>query len=452
MTDTLTVFGNTFTGVTGIKASDNNSQIKTYVRPQGTLSVTQNGTGIDVTNYAAVDVSVSGGSPTIVEENDVIFADYDGTLLHSYSASEFLALSALPGNPSHSGLIAEGWNWTLSDAKDYVTEYGYLTIGQTYITSDGKTKIYYEIDKDESLYYPASIYFATSVLGGVTIHWGDGSTTVTDSTTAKLYTHTYLVTGTYIIELEVTSGTVILQGNSGNPNNSIGGQGGTENAYNKTRFKKVLCGSNVVISGAPFFTLRNLEIVSFSSTTLFNSPEYLFYSSQSLNCVVIPDGITSVSNSMFRNTYIRYLSLPNSIETIDGYGLASIYKLRKIEIPQNLTSMGTYAFNGLQGSPGFIKIPEGITSILSYTFSNDYRVAFVIIPSTVTSIATYAFSGLSGCKEIHFKSASPPTVANARAFDALPTTCTIYVPTGKLSAYTSATNYPSSSTYTYVEE
>ena len=64
-TDTLEIFGDEFTNVTGIKATDDNNQIKTYIRPQGTKSISANGTGIDVTAYASVDVSVSGGSPTI---------------------------------------------------------------------------------------------------------------------------------------------------------------------------------------------------------------------------------------------------------------------------------------------------------------------------------------------------------------------------------------------------
>ena len=64
-TDTLEIFGTEYTGVTGIKATDSNSGTKTYIRPQGTKSITQNGSGIDVTEYASVDVSVSGGSPTI---------------------------------------------------------------------------------------------------------------------------------------------------------------------------------------------------------------------------------------------------------------------------------------------------------------------------------------------------------------------------------------------------
>ena len=63
-TDTLQIFGTQYTGVPGIKATDSNSQIKTYIRPQGTKSITSNGTSIDVTQYAAVDVAVptSGGN------------------------------------------------------------------------------------------------------------------------------------------------------------------------------------------------------------------------------------------------------------------------------------------------------------------------------------------------------------------------------------------------------
>lgn len=61
-TDTLEIFGTEYSGVTGIKATDSNSGTKTYIRPQGTKSISANGTGIDVVNYASVDVNVSGSS------------------------------------------------------------------------------------------------------------------------------------------------------------------------------------------------------------------------------------------------------------------------------------------------------------------------------------------------------------------------------------------------------
>lgn len=63
MAETLTIFGTQFTGVTGIKATDNNSQIKTYIIPQGNISITSNGNNIDVTSYATASVSV-GSLPT----------------------------------------------------------------------------------------------------------------------------------------------------------------------------------------------------------------------------------------------------------------------------------------------------------------------------------------------------------------------------------------------------
>ena len=63
MTDSLTVFGTDFTGVTGIKATGTGNGTLTYIRPQGTKSISANGTGIDVTEFAAVDVAVPTGTP-----------------------------------------------------------------------------------------------------------------------------------------------------------------------------------------------------------------------------------------------------------------------------------------------------------------------------------------------------------------------------------------------------
>ena len=62
-TDTLEIFGTEYTGVTGIKATDDQSGTKVYIRPQGTKSISANGTGIDVAEYASVDVNVSSGTP-----------------------------------------------------------------------------------------------------------------------------------------------------------------------------------------------------------------------------------------------------------------------------------------------------------------------------------------------------------------------------------------------------
>lgn len=64
MSETLTIFGTQYTGVTGIKATNSSNQTLTYIIPQGNISITSNSNNIDVTNYATASVSVSNGLPT----------------------------------------------------------------------------------------------------------------------------------------------------------------------------------------------------------------------------------------------------------------------------------------------------------------------------------------------------------------------------------------------------
>ena len=112
-TDTLEIFGTEYSGVTGIKATDENSNTKTYIRPQGTKSITANGNGIDVTEYASVDVAVPGSSPnlqtktktytpTTSQQTETVSADagYDG--LQEVGITVNAMPSATDGTPTAS--------------------------------------------------------------------------------------------------------------------------------------------------------------------------------------------------------------------------------------------------------------------------------------------------------------------------------------------------------------
>ena len=65
MSYTIEAFGDEFTNVAGIKATDDNDNIIRFIKPEGTKSISANGTGIDVTEYANVNVSVAAPSPTL---------------------------------------------------------------------------------------------------------------------------------------------------------------------------------------------------------------------------------------------------------------------------------------------------------------------------------------------------------------------------------------------------
>ena len=62
MSDTLIIAGNTYTNVAGFKATDNNTNTLTYIRPQGNYSISANGSNIDIAQYATVTVNVPVGS------------------------------------------------------------------------------------------------------------------------------------------------------------------------------------------------------------------------------------------------------------------------------------------------------------------------------------------------------------------------------------------------------
>ena len=161
-----------------------------------------------VSAIAAIPSGGGGGDAGIPNLKDVVFIDYDGTIVEQYTKAEFLALDSLPANPSHSGLTAQGWNWSLADAKTYVTANGMLVVGQNYKTTDDKTKIYITIPEN-MLGNKFCLIFITSVKNGVTIDWGDGNIEVSagNANADSTHTHTYSAAGNYIISLSATSGT-----------------------------------------------------------------------------------------------------------------------------------------------------------------------------------------------------------------------------------------------------
>ena len=68
MSDTLQIFGKTFSNATGIVATDNTDTERTFIRPIGTMTIDKNGT-YDVSEYASAEVSVSGGGDEPIPED-----------------------------------------------------------------------------------------------------------------------------------------------------------------------------------------------------------------------------------------------------------------------------------------------------------------------------------------------------------------------------------------------
>ncbi len=439
------------------------------VTKNGTVVITPSN-GRDGMSKVTVPVEVSGGGGKVTEK-DVNFYDYDGTIVASYSAADFANLTALPANPNHTadGLTSQGWNWSLVDAKAYVASCGMLHIGQMYVTTDGKTRVYVHLEEGR-----LSPTLGLGVEGSVDVDWGDGTThdtlTGVSVVTKAETTHTYAAAGDYVIALTVTGDASIIGSNR--YSYLFYSSNNTKYAY-LNAVQRVEIGANMRIGTGAFYNCYSLTSVTIPSGATSIGLD-AFSGCYSLTSVTIPNTVTSISTSAFYTCYsLTSVSMSSGMTSIGSSAFNTCYSLHSVNIPSGVTSTGSNAFSGcysLQSvsisstvtsisanafgncySLTSLNIPNTVTSIGSSAFSSCYSLTSVTIPSGVTSIGSSAFNTCYSLGYIKFEPTTPPTVANSNAWTNVPTDCKILVPTGKLNDYKTATNYPDPNTYTYVE-
>ena len=441
---------------------------------------------------ASVTGTASGGG---LEEKAVNFYDYDGELLYSYTAQEFLALNAFPANPTHTGLTAQGWNWSLADAKAYLTSYpnADMNIGQMYRTTSGATEI--DITLGSDFLKP---YLVIAVNGTVDVDWGDNSAhstlTGTSLTAMKNVLHEYASSGNYTISLSVTSGTFTLNNGSGNAALLSYTTSLSSNRTYSGAIKAIRFGQGIqTIGGAK--CLQSVEYITIPNTV---TDVGIFDNDWSLKHITIPSGVTTLATSAFNENWkLKSISIPNSVTTINGSSFNGCVELQSVTLPSAVTVSGGSIFaychslrnvvlpnsiTTIQSTmfrenyeieeytvPSFITglnqgcfradrnmksvtLPEGLTTIAQEVFFDCKNLRSITIPSTVTSIGSSAFQNCLACNEYHFKSTTPPELSASNVFNGGSLGTTIYVPVGCLTDYQTATNYPTSSGTIYVEE
>ena len=401
-----------------------------------------------------------GSTPSEPSDNTaVIFADYDGNLIDTWTKDEVASKTTLPTPPTHTGLVFEGWNWTLEDIKTDTTGQ-VITVGPFYHTESGLTEIDIHLDKatGKTVEFYNLLYYS----GVSSVDWGDGNTNIEN-------THTYLNYGDYTIKIGLSSENALdLSYRQEQQDWAVTEIRYASNVinilaqYHRNLQRVALTETINSYQGWTFveapivqLTLKNgvsvpqlitngksLKYVAVAKASKFTYPSMYMVASLYIEYVyipasnakswflggkvkkyTIPESVTSIVDSAFSGcSSLQSITIPESVTSIGQQAFSSCYSLQSINIPNGVTSIGQYAFsscsslqsinipNGVTsiGQNAFyncfslqsINIPNGVTSIGQQAFQNCYSLQSITIPESVTSIGQYAFSGCSSLQTI----------------------------------------------------
>lgn len=401
-----------------------------------------------VTAHDASGAKITGTLDTTPpEESDINFWDYDGTLLYAWTLAELATKTELPPLPSHDGLICQGWNWTLQDIKDAGRE---LDIGALYITDDGKTRLY--VDVDTETWDDFVLNYWQSNINTTTVDWGDGTTPETKDASSWIeHRHVYAASGSYVITMSVKDGKKMWLGHDGR---MLIANGDTDSGR-CSMLRKVEVGARVTGTDPQCF--RNccrLESVSLPQATKIYTPRAFeqctqlrvfiaadmdevwqsFYRCSNLRAIATPKGTTQKNNYAIANTAVRQVNF----DMIDAYTAEA---LERVHIK---------AVNGQVGDFSScralleVTIPADATTFVAAAFSGDNALRRVTCLGDIASIPAQVFQRCYPLRFVDFtRCTAVPTLANVNAFDSTHPQLEIRVPASLADAWKAATNWSS---------
>lgn len=365
----------------------------------GTYTATDDGAD----GYSDVIVNVrEGGSPL----DDVVYYDYDGTIVTTRTVAEVQQTSSQPALPAHSGLSSQGWTrfYMVNDGvRPYATTHGHIDLGATYRPTDNKTRLYCKFEEGRT-----SPYLGLYLEGTAVIDWGDGSAaqTVTGSGLSSLTSiqHVYESAGEYTITIQVTSGGFIIKGNNYGTHllrkaDSSTPENANDDLVYSNALTRVVLGSGLILGARAFSNCGNMETIVIPNT-ITSIGNYAFNACYNLKHISIPASITSIGEYAFQNCRsLKSVAFPKTITQIGAYAFSGCYALKSATVPDEITTLNNGVFRYCYGLE-IACLSDGLTDIPNSCFDSCALLSDFSIPYTVTAIGQRAFYGCSSLKEI----------------------------------------------------
>ena len=188
-------------------------------------------------------------------------------------------------------------------------------------------------------------------------------------------------------------------------------------------------------------------------------PAYLCYDMR-LTEITIPNSVTSIGNSTFRNcSSLTSITIPNSVISIGDNAFEGCSSLTSVIIPNSMTSIGSSTFKNCSSLTSVIwnikscqdfdssnRPFDGCTAITTFSVGDEveYIPAYlcynmdklmeITMPNSVTGVGDSAFEGCSGLRSITSYATIPPMIA-AATFSGVNKSIPVNVPGESLNVY-----------------
>ena len=132
------------------------------------------------------------------------------------------------------------------------------------------------------------------------------------------------------------------------------------------------------------------------------------YANWALNIPEEIDGyiVTGIADGAFKESDMRLVILPDTIETIGEYAFYKCQSLSHMKLPQNVSVIGDYAFYGCTSWKNAI-IPSSAHTIGVAAYAACFAIEEINVPASLINIGDMAFSGCSRLVNIIVDEANP---------------------------------------------